>query len=176
MFRNNRNIQKIIRNSRKFDKISTFLIPHTISSVCFGCFDTGPKHGNKPKNKFFGFAKKQTKKQPKQIEFRFVSVRTEKKINAFEDPLIENVFWRFFRFVLKNSVCFGCFDTGLKHKTNRKKCFLVSRNKPKNNRNRLSCGLFRFEAKQKFDCFEDTLTGTLGSRAVVKWNIQIVNH
>jgi ATP-dependent Zn protease len=34
---------------------------------------------NKPKKKDFGFAK-QTEKQPKQIEFRFVSVRTEKKI------------------------------------------------------------------------------------------------
>jgi hypothetical protein len=52
------------------------------NSVCFGCFDTGPKHRNKLKQtekKFFGFAK-QTEKQPKQIEFRFVSVRTEKNI------------------------------------------------------------------------------------------------
>jgi hypothetical protein len=23
------------------------------NSVCFGCFDTGPKHRNKPKKKFF---------------------------------------------------------------------------------------------------------------------------
>ncbi len=49
VFRNNRNKQKTNRNSSKFDKISTFLIPHTISPVCFGCFDTGPKHQNKPK-------------------------------------------------------------------------------------------------------------------------------
>jgi hypothetical protein len=49
------------------------------SSVCFGCFDTSPKHQNKPKKCFFSFAK-QTEKQPKQIEFRFVSVQTEKKI------------------------------------------------------------------------------------------------
>jgi hypothetical protein len=80
---------------QKIVKISTFLIPHTKSSVCFGCFDTGPKHKNKPKKtgkNFFGFAKKQTEKQPKQIEFRFVSVRTEIKINGFEDPLIENFF------------------------------------------------------------------------------------
>ncbi len=41
------------RNSSKFVKISTFLIPHTISSVCFGCFDTGPKHRNKPEKKFW---------------------------------------------------------------------------------------------------------------------------
>jgi hypothetical protein len=74
--------QKTNRNSSKFVKISTFLIRHTISSVCFGCFDNGPKHQNKPKQmeKFFlGFAKKQTEKQPKEIEFPFVSVRTEKK-------------------------------------------------------------------------------------------------
>ncbi len=103
MFRNNRNKKKTNRNSSKFVKISTFLIPHTISSVCFGCFDTGPKHRNKPKQtekKIVGFAKKQTEKQLKQqIEFQIVSFRTEKKINSFEDPLIENVFWRFFRFV-----------------------------------------------------------------------------
>jgi hypothetical protein len=71
--------QKTNRNSRKFVKISTFLIPLTISSVCFGCFDTGPKHQNKPKEKIFGFAKKRTEKQPKQTEFWFVSVQTEKK-------------------------------------------------------------------------------------------------
>jgi hypothetical protein len=41
--------------------------------------------------------------------------------------------------------------------SNRKNNFMVSRNKPKNNRNRLSFGLFRFEPKKKFVCFEDTL-------------------
>jgi hypothetical protein len=48
-------------------------------SVCFGCFDIDPKHRNdrnKPKKYFIGFAK-QTEKQPKQVEFRFVSIRTE---------------------------------------------------------------------------------------------------
>ncbi len=57
-------------------------IPHTINSVCFGCFDTRPKHQNKPKQTetiFWGFAK-QTKKQPKQIRFPFVSVQTKKKL------------------------------------------------------------------------------------------------
>jgi hypothetical protein len=49
VFRNNRNKQKTNRNSIKFVKLSTFLIPHTISSVCFSCFDTGPKHQNKQK-------------------------------------------------------------------------------------------------------------------------------
>ena len=49
------------------------------SSVCFGCFDIGSKHRNKPKQTemfFFGFTK-QTKTNPKQILFRFVSVRTK---------------------------------------------------------------------------------------------------
>jgi hypothetical protein len=97
VFRNNRNKQKTNRNSRKFVKISSFLIPHTISSVCFGCFDFGLKHRNKPKKKF-GLLKKQTERD----EFRFVLVQTEKKkITVL--PLIKNVFWTFFRFV---SVCF----------------------------------------------------------------------
>ncbi len=89
MFRNNLNKQKTNRNSSKFVKISIYLIPHTISSVCIGCFDTGPKHRDKPQQtekKIFGFAKKQTKKQPKQIEFRFVSVLTEKKNKRFQGP------------------------------------------------------------------------------------------
>ncbi len=56
-------------------------------SVCFGCFDTGPKHRNKLKKMFFGFAK-QTEKQPKQIAFRFVSVLTKKTFDCFEDTLV----------------------------------------------------------------------------------------
>jgi hypothetical protein len=44
--------------------------------VYFGCFDTCSKHRNKPKKLFFGFVK-QTETQPKQIVFRFFSVRTE---------------------------------------------------------------------------------------------------
>jgi hypothetical protein len=60
-----------------------------------------------------------------------------------------------------------CFETELfvsvvskqirNTETNRKFLLLVSRNKPKINRNRLSFGLFRFEPKKYFDCFEDTL-------------------
>jgi hypothetical protein len=123
--------------------------PRTICSVCFGCFDTSPKHWNKPKN-FWGVSrKKQTKKQLKQFEFRF---EPWQKINCFEDPLMENVFWRFFRVVSKKFCLFRLFwywsETPKQTETNRKKCFLVSRNKPKNNRNRLSFGLFRFEPKK----------------------------
>jgi hypothetical protein len=51
-------------------------------SVCFGCLDIDPKHRNKPKKYFIGFAK-QTEKQPKQVEFRFVSVRNEKLFCLF---------------------------------------------------------------------------------------------
>ncbi len=109
MFQHNRNKQKTNQNSSNFVKISTFLIPHTISSVCFGCFDTGLKHRNKP-TKFFGLVKKQTEKQLKQIEFRFVSVQTEKKkINCLDDPLIEKVFLRFFRFVSTKFCLFWLF-------------------------------------------------------------------
>jgi hypothetical protein len=43
------------------------------------CFDSGPKHQNKAKKFFWGFAK-QTEKQPKRIEFRCVLVPTEKQI------------------------------------------------------------------------------------------------
>jgi hypothetical protein len=75
------------------------------------------------KKKFWVFAKKQTEKQLKQIEFRFVSVRTEKKKNCFEDPLIENAFGDFFGSFRENSVCFGCFDTSPKHQNKPKKMF-----------------------------------------------------
>ncbi len=158
VFRNNRNKQKTNRSNSKFVKISTFLIPHTKSSVCFGCFDTSPKHRNKQEKKFGGFVKKQTEKQLKQIEFRFVSVRTEKKkITISRTPQYRTFFGDFFSLFRENSVCFGCFDTGPKHQNKPKKSILVSRNQPKNNRNRLSFGLFWFEPKKKFDCFDDTL-------------------
>jgi hypothetical protein len=80
VFQNNQYKQKTNRNNFKFVKILTFLIPRTLSFVCFGCFDTSPKHQNKPKQteKFFLLASAHTEKQPKQIEFWFVLVRTEK--------------------------------------------------------------------------------------------------
>jgi hypothetical protein len=160
VFRNNRNKQKTNRSSSKFVRISTFLIPQTKSSVCFDCFDTGPKNRNKPKQtekKNFGFAKKQTKNNRNRSSFGLFWFEPRKK-NGFEDPITENVFWRFFWFV---SVCFEKIlfvSIPVRNtETNRKKRFLVSRNKPKNNRNRLSFGLLRYEPKKKFDCFEETL-------------------
>ncbi len=61
---------------RKFRVVSVCfgLLPNR--SVCFGCFDIGSKHRNKPKFFVFGFTK-QTETNAKQILFRFVSVRTE---------------------------------------------------------------------------------------------------
>ncbi len=61
--------------------------------------------------------------------------------------------------MLRNSsVCLGCFDTT---ETNPNFLFLVSRNKPKQMRNRSCFGLFRFEPKIIFVCFEDTLVRTV---------------
>jgi hypothetical protein len=69
--------------------------------------------------------------------------------------------FRFFRFVSKQFCLFRLFRNGFETpkqtETNRKNYFLVSRNKPKINRNRLCFGLFRFEPKKFFVCFEDTL-------------------
>ncbi len=155
MFRNNRNKQKTNRNSRKFVKISTFLIPHAISSVCFGCFDTGPKHQNKQKHtekKFVGFSKKQTEKQPKQIEFWFVSVLTEKKNSRFRGPTNRERFFEIFLVCFglfrQNSVCFGCFDTGLKHRNKPKKMFFGFTKQTENDRNRLSSVCFGSNRKK----------------------------
>jgi hypothetical protein len=102
---NNRNKQTTNQNSSKFVKTKTSLIPHTISSVCFGCFDTGLKQRNKPKQTEKKFCVSR-KNKPKQIEFQF---ELRKKINCFKDPLIENVFWRFFRFVSAKFCLFPLF-------------------------------------------------------------------
>ncbi len=63
----------------------------------------------------------------------------------------------YFGLFQENSVCFGCFDTGPKHRNKPKKKVFGFAKQTENNRNRLSFGLFRFEPKKKFDCFEDTL-------------------
>jgi hypothetical protein len=110
VFQNNRNKQKTNRNSSKFAKLSTFLIPHTISSVCFGCFDVGPKHRNKP-NIFVGVLQKnKTNNNQNRLSFSLFWFEPRKKINCFKDPLIENVFWRFFRFVSTKFCLFRLFQ------------------------------------------------------------------
>ena len=60
---------------RKFRVVSV-CYETVLSSVCFGCFDIGSKHQNKPKFFVFGFTK-QIETNPKQVLFRFVSVQTE---------------------------------------------------------------------------------------------------
>jgi hypothetical protein len=74
----------------------------------------------------------------------------------------------FFLFVSKQFCLFRLFrngsETPKRTETNRKNNLLVSRNKPKMNRNRLSFGLFRFEPKILFVCFEDTLVVILWKR------------
>ncbi len=107
---------------------------------CFGCFASIPKQR-------VSIDPKQTEDPPNQFKREYIWV-----------------FFRKFRVVsvcfglLRNSsVCFGCFDTGSKNETNRNFLFLVSRNKPKQTRNRSCFGLFRFEPKIIFVCFEDTL-------------------
>jgi hypothetical protein len=61
---------------RKFRVVSVCFGLFRNSSVCFDCFDIGSKHRNKPNFFVFDFTKP-TETKPKQILFRFVSVRTE---------------------------------------------------------------------------------------------------
>jgi hypothetical protein len=74
---------------------------------------------------------------------------------------VSYVFFRFFGLFRNRSVCFGCFETGPKHrnkpKQTEKNCYWFRETNRKRNRNRLSFGLFQFEPKKKFVCFEDTL-------------------
>ncbi len=58
---------------RKFRVVSVCVGLLRNRSVCFGCFDLGSKHRNKPKCFVFGFMK-QTETNAKKILFRFVSV------------------------------------------------------------------------------------------------------
>jgi hypothetical protein len=64
------------KNFRKFRVVLVCFGLLRNSSVCFGCFDIGSKHRNKPKFFAFGF-KNQIETNAKQILFRFFSVRTE---------------------------------------------------------------------------------------------------
>ncbi len=127
VFRNNQNKQKTNWNSSKFFKISTFLIPHTISLVCFGYFDTGPKHRNKPDNIFLVSWKSKPKNNQNRLSFGLFRFEPRNKIYGFEDPLIENVFWRFFRFVSRKFCLFRLFlyrsETPEQTETNRKNVF-----------------------------------------------------
>jgi hypothetical protein len=112
-------------------------------TVCFGCFATITKqrvsmfglnwnkqetHPNSLKESIFGYFSEHLGL------FRFVSV-------CYETVLFVSVV----SIYIRNT------------ETNRNFLFLVSRNKPKQTRNRSCFGLFRFEPKFIFVCFEDTL-------------------
>jgi hypothetical protein len=86
------------RNSSKFVKISTFLNPHTISSVCFGCFYTGLKQRNKPKKKLF-FVKNKPKNNRNRLSFGLFRFKLRKKVTVSRTPNRQG-------FVVIFSVCF----------------------------------------------------------------------
>jgi hypothetical protein len=67
-----------------------------------------PKQTHK---KFVGFAK-QIKNQPKQIEFQFVSVRTENFLFLFRGTLVFMLLFFFFGLLWNGSIWFGCFEMG----------------------------------------------------------------
>jgi hypothetical protein len=93
----------------------------------------------------FGVSKqpKQTKNQPKQHQIC-------ENINLFNSPYHKFCVFRLFRYRS---------ETSKQTETNQKKKFLVSRkSEPKNNRNRLSFGLFQFKPRKKTNGFKDPLT------------------
>ena len=84
--------------------------------------------------------------------------------STFSCSLREIIFWFFFglfRSVSKQFCLFRLFryrfETPKQTETNENYYFLVSRNKPKQTRNRSCFGLFRFEPNYYFFHFEDTL-------------------
>jgi hypothetical protein len=102
---------------------------------CYGCFASIPKQR-------ISISPKQTEDPPKQFKREYI--------------------WVFFRKFRVVSVCFGLLRNSSvvrNTETNRNFLLLVSRNKPKQTRNRSCFGLFRFEPKIIFVCFEDTLGG-----------------
>ncbi len=157
MFRLNRNKQETNRNSLIgsifcyfIQKMQSFSVFFQIFSVFFGFFSVFS---------FFpvfsvclaSISKQRVSIEPKQ---------TEDPPKQFKREYI----WKFFQ---KFRVVSVCYETDLfvsavsmqvrNTETNQKFFFLVSRNKPKQTRNRSCFGLFRFELKFIFVCFEDTL-------------------
>ncbi len=123
MFWNNQNKQKTNRNSSKLVKISTFLIPYTISSVFLLLFwyrsETSKQTETDQKRNFFVSRKSKPKNNRNRLSFGLFRFEPRKKNYGFEYPLIDNVFWGIFLVCFglfwENSVCFGCFDIGPKH-------------------------------------------------------------
>ncbi len=90
---------------------------------------------------------KQTEDPPKQFEGEYIWVIFRKfRVVSICFGLLRN-----------SSVCFGCFNIGSKHR-NKPKFFVFGFTKQtETTRNRSCFGLFRFEPKFIFVCFEDTL-------------------
>ncbi len=163
MFRLNQNKQKTNQKSligsiflyflQKIQSFSGFFVFQSFFSVfsvcfetvCFGCFASIPKQ-------------------------RVSMFRLNRNKQKTHPNSLREYIWLFFR---KFSVVSVCYETVLfvsvvliqvrNTETNRIILFLVSRNKPKQTRNRSCFGLFRFEPKFIFVCFEDTLTASLYS-------------
>jgi hypothetical protein len=158
MFRLNRSKQKTNRNSligsifcyflQKIYGFSVFFFFSSFFSFfsvcfetdCFGCFTSRPKQR-------VSIRSKQTEDPPKQFKREYIR-------EFFIKFMVVLVCFGLLR---NRSVCFGCFDIGSKHRNKPKFFVLVSRNKPKQTRNRSCFGLFWFEPKFIFVCFKDTL-------------------
>jgi hypothetical protein len=114
--------------------------------------------------------KSKPKNNRNRLSFGLFQFEPRKNFYGFEDPLIENVFWRFFCFFSRKFCLFRLFryrsEIPKQTETNRKNVFGFAKQTEKN-RNRLSFGLFQFEPKKKFDCFEDTLVAFLSHMQLV---------
>jgi hypothetical protein len=124
-----------------FSFFSFFFGFFLVFSVCFGASVVTLLYQNRE----FRLIRNKQKTHPKQVKREYIWV-----------------FFRKFRVVVS-----VCYETVLfvsvvsiwvrNTETNRNFWFLFSRNKPKQTRNRSCFGLFRFEPKIIFVCFEDTL-------------------
>ncbi len=72
------------RNSSKLVKISTFLIPYTISSVFFRLFRYRSETSKQTEKKVLGFAKSKPKNNRNRLSFGLFRFEPRKKINGFE--------------------------------------------------------------------------------------------
>ncbi len=111
---------------------------------CFGCFASITKQR-------VLIDPKQTEDPPKQFKRDYIWVFFRKfRVVSFCFGLLQNSY-----------VCFGCFDICSKHRS-KPKLFVIGYTKQtKQTRNRSCFGLFRFEPKIIFVCFEDTLPVSL---------------
>ncbi len=109
-------------------------------AVCFGCFTSIPKQ------RVFDVSiePKQLEDPPKQFERKYMWV-------IFRKFRVVSVCYKTVLFVSVVSILVRNTETN-------RNFFLVSRNKPKQTRNRSCFGLFRFEPKFIFVCFVDTLS------------------